>query len=75
MASSKKSDFDYSSLSTEFSKLSKPAQRALINNGIKSPKDLARKSQKEILSFHGMGPASIPVLKSILKKKGLAFKI
>jgi predicted RecB family nuclease len=54
--------------------LSAPARRALVNNRITTLKQLAEHSKKEILSFHGMGPASIPVLRSALKKEGLNFK-
>jgi predicted RecB family nuclease len=56
------------------SSLSAPARRALENNGIKTLKQLAKFSEKEILQLHGMGPASIPKLKSELKKEGLSFK-
>lgn len=67
-------EFDYSGLSPEFSKLSKPAQRALVNNQIRTPKDLSRISRDEILSFHGIGPAALPILQSVLKKHGLRFR-
>jgi hypothetical protein len=55
-------------------KMSAPALRALLNEKIYSLADLAKYSEKEILKFHGMGPASIPLLKEALKKKGLKFK-
>ena len=54
--------------------LSGPARRALEHAGIKSLKQLAKHSEKEILSLHGMGPASMPTLRTALKKQGLAFK-
>jgi len=54
--------------------LSAPARRALVNEGIKTLKQLSAFSEKEILSLHGMGPASIPLLRSTLKKEGLNFK-
>lgn len=57
-----------------FSSLSAPAQRALANKGIKNLQDLAAYTQSEILKLHGMGPSSIPKLKSALESKGLAFK-
>ena len=56
------------------SKLAAPARRALMYNGIHTLKKLAAFSEKEILAFHGMGPASIPVLKQSLKQAGLEFK-
>lgn len=67
-------EFDYSGLSPDFQKLSKPAQRALLNNKIRTPKDLSRHSLDEIKSFHGLGPASFPILRAALKKHGLSFK-
>lgn len=54
--------------------LSAPARRALENNGITSLQQLSTYSEKEILQFHGMGPASLPKLKDALKANGLAFK-
>ena len=54
--------------------LSAPARRALENNGLTSLQKLSSYSEKEILKFHGMGPASIPKLRSALKEKGLSFK-
>ncbi|MEH7177565.1 RNA polymerase alpha subunit C-terminal domain-containing protein [Neobacillus vireti] len=57
------------------STLSAPARRALESNGIITLQQLANFSEKEILKFHGMGPASLPKLRSALETKGLAFKI
>ncbi|CAI9386459.1 RNA polymerase alpha subunit C-terminal domain-containing protein [Niallia sp. Sow4_A1] len=54
--------------------LSAPARRALENNGITSLKELSKYSEKDILQFHGMGPASLPKLRSVLKENGLSFK-
>ncbi|MEH7413690.1 RNA polymerase alpha subunit C-terminal domain-containing protein [Neobacillus drentensis] len=54
--------------------LSAPARRALENNGLTSLQKLSSYSEKEILKFHGMGPASIPKLRSALKENGLSFK-
>jgi hypothetical protein len=53
--------------------LSAPARRALENSGITTLLQLSRKSEKEILAFHGMGPTSIPILKKALKAEGLMF--
>lgn len=55
--------------------LSAPARRALENNGIKTLKQLAGHTEKEILKFHGMGPASMPTLRAALQREGLAFKV
>src|SRR5687768_4551606 len=56
------------------SQLSAPARRALENNGITSLQELTSYSEKEILKFHGMGPASLPKLRSALHAEGLSFK-
>lgn len=57
-----------------FSTLGAPAQRALYALGIKTPKQLSKYSEKEVLALHGLGPSSIPKLKLILEKEGLSFK-
>ena len=54
--------------------LSAPARRALENNGITTLQQLSTLTEKEILQFHGMGPASLPKLRSALKENGLAFR-
>jgi DNA-directed RNA polymerase alpha subunit len=54
--------------------LSVPAKRALENNGINSVKKLSQLSEKTVLSFHGIGPSSIPKLKEVLQAEGLSFK-
>ncbi|WP_066072479.1 RNA polymerase alpha subunit C-terminal domain-containing protein [Neobacillus soli] len=56
------------------SMLSAPARRALENNEITSLQELSTYSEKEILQFHGMGPASIPKLRFVLKENGLSFR-
>lgn len=56
------------------SQLSAPARRALENNGIHSLEILASFSEKELLQFHGLGPASIPKLKVALKEQEMSFK-
>lgn len=55
-------------------KLSAPAKRALIKNNITSVQQLSRFSVKELLSLHGLGPASIPVLELELKALKMNFK-
>lgn len=54
--------------------ISAPARRALENNGVTSLQKLSAYSEKEILQFHGMGPASLPKLRSALIENGLTFK-
>jgi hypothetical protein len=66
--------FDYSGLSADFAKLAKPAQRALLNNGICTPADLAKRAQKEVTAFHGIGPSALPILRQALRKHRLSFR-
>jgi hypothetical protein len=54
--------------------LAAPARRALENNNIKTLLQLSKHSEKEILSFHGMGKSALPKLKKALHEKGLSFK-
>lgn len=56
------------------STLAAPARRALENNGITSPEQLANFTEKEVLAFHGMGKSSIPKLQKFLSQKNLHFK-
>lgn len=55
-------------------RLSGPARRALESIGVGTAKQLSRHAETEILSLHGMGPASMPLLRTALKTAGLAFK-
>ena len=57
-----------------FSSLAAPARRALENAGIKTLEQLSGKSETEILKLHGMGPSTIPKLRSLLKLRALSFK-
>ena len=54
--------------------LGAPARRALENKGVSTLEQLSEYSETEILNLHGMGPSSIPKLRSALKKEGLSFK-
>ena len=54
--------------------LSAPARRALENKGLTSLKKLAGYTEKQLTGLHGIGPASLPVLKRALAKAGLDFK-
>jgi len=56
------------------SELSAPARRGLENNGIKTLKQISQKTEKEILSLHGIGPTALPKLRKALRSKGLSFK-
>ena len=55
-------------------KMSNPAQRALASAGIDSLTKLSRYTEREILKLHGLGPASMPVLRAALKAKGITFR-
>ncbi|MFD2702063.1 RNA polymerase alpha subunit C-terminal domain-containing protein [Paenibacillus shunpengii] len=54
--------------------LSAPARRALEHHGITTLEQLSTYSEKEILKFHGMGPASLPKLRAALEETGLTFR-
>ncbi len=53
--------------------LSAPAQRALVNAKVTTLKKLAKYTEDEILELHGIGPSSIPKLRTALQSHGLAF--
>ena len=55
-------------------KLSAPAKRALEGAGITSIKELSRRREADVMSLHGMGPASLPHMRAALKEAGLTFK-
>jgi DNA-directed RNA polymerase alpha subunit len=54
--------------------LSRPARNALEHKGITTLTELARYSEREILQLHGMGPRSIPTLRTALMTAGLSFR-
>ncbi|MDB5103692.1 MAG: hypothetical protein JWP91_1381 [Fibrobacteres bacterium] len=54
--------------------LAAPARRALEGAGLTTIAKLAKRSEAEILSLHGMGPGSIPKLRAALKAQGLSFR-
>ncbi|RYZ49400.1 MAG: hypothetical protein EOP49_16350 [Sphingobacteriales bacterium] len=56
-----------------FDGFARPAASALKHAGINSAEQLAGYTQKAILAMHGIGPASLPVLKQKLKDRGLDF--
>ncbi|WP_047986506.1 RNA polymerase alpha subunit C-terminal domain-containing protein [Ornithinibacillus californiensis] len=56
------------------SKLSSPARNALVREGVETLHKLSSYSEKEILRLHGIGPASLPVLRTSLEEEGLSFK-
>ncbi|UYO02283.1 DNA-directed RNA polymerase subunit alpha C-terminal domain-containing protein [Paenibacillus sp. PSB04] len=54
--------------------LASPARNALQHHGITSLEELSKYTEKEILKIHGMGPKSLPILRSALEENGLSFK-
>lgn len=57
------------------SRLSSPARNALLHYlRIDSLEKLSTYTEKEILKLHGMGKASLPILRKALEEKGLRFK-
>jgi hypothetical protein len=54
--------------------VSAPARRALEREGIDSLSRLSRYSETDLLKLHGLGPSSIPRLKAVLEKEGLALR-
>ena len=55
-------------------KLPTPAVRALRNKQIHNIKDLSKYTESEILSLHGIGPSSIPILRQALRAQKKSFK-
>lgn len=53
--------------------LSQPAVRALANAGCHTLQDVARFSEAELGSLHGMGPRGVELLRRALAENGLAF--
>ncbi len=60
--------------SSFLSSLSNPARNALIHHDIDTVQKLANYKEKEILKIHGVGKASLPMLKKSLEENGLTFK-
>jgi DNA-directed RNA polymerase alpha subunit len=54
-------------------KMSKPAQRAILNSGIATLEELASLSEKDVAQWHGIGPNSLKTLRAILEENGLSF--
>jgi DNA-directed RNA polymerase alpha subunit len=46
----------------------------LEREGITTIEQLAKYSEADILELHGMGPSTMPKLRSALKAKGLTFR-
>ncbi|MBC8172644.1 MAG: hypothetical protein H7X71_01955 [Chitinophagales bacterium] len=53
--------------------LAKPAQRALLNAGITTLKQLSKLTEEEISNLHGVGQNAVQQIKKALTENGLAF--
>lgn len=54
--------------------MGRPANAALVSEGIITLAQVSRFSEAELLKVHGVGPKAIRILKEELAKQGLAFK-
>lgn len=54
--------------------LSSPARNALLHQEIDTLEKLSGYRETDILALHGVGPASLPVLRQHLARAGLKFK-
>lgn len=57
-----------------FSRLAKPAKRALESEGIDRAEKLASLTKKELLSIHGFGPKSLPLVIEYLGSAGMKLR-
>lgn len=66
----------YERLDGEWKKLglAAPARRALVDAKILKIDDLNKISEEKLISLHGIGPSSLPRIKSAMKKKRISFK-
>lgn len=58
---------------TDFPKLSAPAQRALAGAGIENLAELSKWKGADVAKLHGMGPNALARLKEAMAARGLAF--
>jgi predicted flap endonuclease-1-like 5' DNA nuclease len=54
--------------------IGKPALRALHSAGIQTLAQVARRSEAELASLHGVGPKALGILKSALAQRGASFR-
>jgi hypothetical protein len=58
---------------TDIPKIGRPANDALAAAGCETLEDVARMTEKQVASLHGMGPKGIRMLKEAFEESGLAF--
>lgn len=51
-----------------------PARRALAAAGVLSVADLARFTEDEVLSWHGVGPRGVVALKELMAERRVSFR-
>jgi len=56
-------------------RLGAPARRALEREGIDTLARLAKRSERELLALHGVGPSTIPMLKESLAAAGRSLRV
>ncbi len=54
--------------------IGKTAARELAVHGITSLSRVAKRSKKQLLAIHGVGPKAVRILGEALSQKGLAFR-
>lgn len=54
--------------------IGRPARRALDAQGITDYRQLASKTERELLALHGVGPRAIRILDEELRARDLAFR-
>jgi len=54
--------------------LSAPARRALINAKLTKIEHLKKITEKQLMSLHGIGPSSLPIIKKAMRKYKVSFK-
>jgi hypothetical protein len=54
--------------------LSAPARRALVNAKLTKIEHLKKLTEKQLMSLHGMGPSSLPIIEKAMKKYKINFK-
>ncbi|MCU7557723.1 hypothetical protein ROU88_07280 [Macrococcus capreoli] len=59
----------------ELPKISQPAHRALASVNIKTLEDVTKFSEAELLALHGFGPKGIRILREVMDKHGMKFKV
>lgn len=59
---------------TELPSMGRPADRALAEANCRTLEDVTRRTAKELLALHGMGPKAVRILTEALTAAGLSFR-